>query len=98
MTRGILIRSAAEAEISAAIAWYEACSPGLGAEFLLALEAALHAAARQPQSFPVVHKIIRRALTRRFPYAVLFVEEPTQIVVLAVFHARRNPQHWQERT
>ena len=97
MTRSILIRSAAEAEIAGAIAWYEGCVPGLGAEFLLSLDAAIQAAARQPQRFPVVHKIIRRALTRRFPYALLFVEEPTRIVVLAVFHAKRDPRHWQEQ-
>jgi len=97
MMRSILIRSAAEAEIAAAIVWYEGCVPGLGAECLRSLDATLQAAARQPQRFPVAHKIIRRALTRRFPYAVLFVEEPTQLVVLAVFHAKRNPEQWQER-
>jgi plasmid stabilization system protein ParE len=40
---------------------------------------------------------IRRALTKRFPYAIYFSVEGTVIVVLAVLHAARNPAAWQRR-
>jgi len=36
-----------------------------------------------PRQFPVVHKNIRRALLRRFPYALMFVidEDGTLIII-----------------
>ena len=37
------------------------------------------------------------ALTRRFPYEVFFLEDDERVVVLSVFHAKRNPKRWQER-
>ena len=40
---------------------------------------------------------IRRALTKRFPYAIYFSIEGTVIVVLAVLHAARNPAEWQRQ-
>lgn len=97
MTREIIIRSGAEGEMMEAYDWYEARVPGLGSEYLLAVDATLHAIARTPEQYPVVHKSIRRALTRRFPYEVFFLDEVERIVVLAVFHAKREPAVWQER-
>jgi len=40
---------------------------------------------------------VRRALLRRFPYAVLFRIDQNAITVLACFHASRDPQQWQRR-
>jgi plasmid stabilization system protein ParE len=40
---------------------------------------------------------MRRALVRRFPYAIYFRAAPDEIVVLAVIHGRRHPRHWQSR-
>jgi plasmid stabilization system protein ParE len=34
---------------------------------------------------------------RRFPYSVYYVVEPSQIVVLAIFHGRRDPKQWRSR-
>jgi hypothetical protein len=34
---------------------------------------------------------------RRFPYSVFFVEDDQRVVVLSVFHAKRNPKGWQDR-
>jgi plasmid stabilization system protein ParE len=34
---------------------------------------------------------------RRFPYSVFYRVEADRIVVLAVFHGRRNPRIWQAR-
>ena len=77
--------------------WYEDRVPGLGSEFLICVDAVFSAIFRSPQQFPCVHKIVRRALTRRFPYEVFFIEDDDCIVVLSVFHAKRNPKCWRER-
>jgi plasmid stabilization system protein ParE len=44
-----------------------------------------------------VFEEVRRAVVRRFPYAVFYKIEPQQVVVLAVFHSRRDPKSWQAR-
>ena len=40
---------------------------------------------------------IRRALTRRFPYAAYFSIEENIIVVVAVLSTGRDPEEWQRR-
>ena len=97
MTFELIVRPEAEAEMSEAFDWYEERLPGLGSDFLLNVDAALHAILRNPQQFPVVHKNIRRAMIRRFPYQVFFLREEHPIVVPAVFHAKRRSRRWRER-
>jgi len=97
MSRRLIVRPEAEAEMTDAFDWYEDRVPGLGSEFLLCVDAAFNAILRSPQQYPRAHKIVRRALTRKFPYEVLFVEDDERVVVLSVFHAKRNPKRWQDR-
>ncbi len=97
MIHQIIVRPEAEAEMIDAFDWYEDQVPGLGSDFLLCLDAVFSTIARLPQQYPRVHKVVRRALTRRFPYEVFFVEDGNRIVILSVFHATRNPKRWQER-
>ena len=93
----LLIRPAAEADIADAALWYEARALGLGAEFLRAVDVALAEIQRMPERFPVVYRSCRRALLRRFPYAVFFVPGEDVIQVVACLHASREPRRWQER-
>jgi hypothetical protein len=37
-------------------------------------------------------------LLRRFPYAIHFVPEPNAIIVLAVFHTKRDPRYLEGRS
>lgn len=78
-------------------AWYAEQAPGLELEFARALDAALAAAGRAPEAYPVVEGDIRRLILRRFPYQVLFYREGDDLVVLACYHHRRDPQVWQSR-
>jgi plasmid stabilization system protein ParE len=61
---------AAEADVTAAFDWYESEEPGLGDEFLDELRAAYDRIAESPFRFQELRSGIRRALTRRFPYAL----------------------------
>ena len=97
MSRRLIVRPEAEAEMADAFDWYEDRVRGLGSEFLSCVDAAFCAILRSPQQYPRIHKIVRRALTRRFPYEVFFVEDDALVVVLSVFHAKRNPKQWQKR-
>lgn len=97
MSRRLIVRPEAEAEMTEAFDWYEDRVPGLGSEFLLCVDAVFSAIQRTPQHYPFVHKTARRALSRRFPYEIIFVEDDERVVVLSVFHAKRNPKRWRER-
>ena len=95
--RELLVASRAAADIADAAAWYEAQRVGLSIEFIHALDQAFDAVAERPTTFRIVRSGIRRALLRRFPYGVFFVEEQASVTVLAVIHARRHPRVWPSR-
>ena len=97
MKRALVIRPEAAAEIQEAFDWYEAQSEGLGTAFRDSLEATLDRIRDNPNQYPTVHRNIRRALVRRFPYGVFYLVEAKRIVVLAVFHGGRDPKQWQTR-
>jgi plasmid stabilization system protein ParE len=94
----LVVREAAEADITDAARWYEERSPGLGSEFLRAVDVTLAEIARMPGRYPLVRGRARRALLRRFPYAVFFVAGADLVSVIACLHARRDPKHWLERS
>lgn len=93
----VIISPEAEADLTQAYQWYEEQVEGLGSEFLLCVEACIQSIARSPKIYQKVHKNIRRALVRRFPYGIFFIEEANHIRLVAVFHARRAPATWQKR-
>ena len=97
MTSRFVVRSPAEADIAEAFEWYEQRSGGLGTEFLRAVDVTFATIARTPQLFPKLHKDVRRARLRRFPYGVFFMEQSEVISVLAVLHAHRDPRRWLAR-
>jgi plasmid stabilization system protein ParE len=94
----LVVRGAAEADIAEAARWYGQRSPGLGSEFLRAVDVTLAEIARMPERYPVVRGRARRALLRRFPYALFFVASPDLVSIIACMHARRDSRHWQERS
>jgi toxin ParE1/3/4 len=93
----LVVRLSAEADIADAALWYEARARGLGADFLRAVDVALAEVERMPERFPVVHRQCRRALLRRFPFAVYYVLDNETISVVACMHAHRDPQAWGRR-
>ena len=87
----------ADLDIEATFHWYENEQSGLGFEFLGELRATYDRNVEGPLKYQELRSGIRRALVRRFPYAVYFAVEGDVIVVLAVLHASRDPAEWQRR-
>lgn len=86
-----------EADIEAAFEWYEAEQRGLGLEFLDELRAAYRRILAGPLNYQELRSGIRRALTKRFPYAIYFAIEDPVILIVAVLHTARDPAEWQLR-
>ena len=94
----VIFTRAARAELIEAQDWYERESTGLGRRFRQAIDALIGRMSDNPRQFPMVFKNVRRAVLRRFPYSLFFVVEDDALIVIACFHASRDPSHWQERT
>jgi len=63
----------AERDLAEAHAWYHAQSSRLARVFLEAVNTSLRSILRHPEAHQVIDRRTRRALLRRFPYAVFFV-------------------------
>lgn len=88
----------ADLDIEATFDWYEHKQSGLGLSFLDELCTTYDRIVKGPLKYQELRSSIRRALFRRFPYAVYFAVEEHVIVVLAVLHASRDPAEWQRRS
>jgi plasmid stabilization system protein ParE len=97
VTPRLVFRPEAEAELLDARNWYEAERVGLGAVFAAAVETTIAEVLQNPLAYPRVRGDNRRALVRRFPYALYFRPTADEIVVLAVMRGRRNPRRWRSR-
>ena len=97
MTLRIVFRPGAKSEFEEAAIRYDRQRRGLGEEFIFEIEQSLAKAAAAPQRYPIVFGDIRRTVARRFPYSVYFRVRSDAMVVLAVFHGRRNPTIWSRR-
>lgn len=97
MTPRLVLRPQAEAELLDARDWYDDQRTELGGIFATEVDRALRGIVEAPLAYPRVQGEMRRALVRRFPYAIYFQTMPDEIVVLAVIHGRRHPRRWQSR-
>ncbi len=98
MTYTLTLRKEAELDIDAQFDFYEQKRRGLGHDFLLCVEEALDKLHRNPLIYRKLHKELRRLPIRRFPYRVFYLVQDQHITVIAIFHARKDPSSWVERT
>ena len=91
------IRPEAEEDIFDSYRWYEERDVGLGEEFLRAIDACIASVQRNPLSYPIVHKQIRRALLRKFPHGIFYIVDGEDLIIIACFHVRRDPKKLEGR-
>ena len=74
--------------------WYETQSPGLGDEFIAAMELQLKRLEQAPLFYAEVIIGVRRALLPRFPFGLFYTVRGDLVHVLAVLHQARSPRQW----
>jgi len=95
----IHLRPDAEIDLEDAAKWYEKQRRGLGGgDFLDQVQHTWNTMEETPFLYPVVHRNTRRALTRRFPFAIYYRIKYDAVVIIAVMHGSRHPIRWQKRT
>ena len=99
MSRRLIVRPEAEADITEAALWYDEREAGLGLELTLEVRAAIRCAIENPLLYLLLRRRpeVRRNLARRFPYRIFFIVRDDAVIVFAVIHAARHDRHWQER-
>ncbi len=97
MTLPVVWLQEADADLKDARAWYDNVRSELGERFAHAVEDTVETIAESPLQFSIVHRKLRRAGVRRFPYSIFFEVQESRIVVIACFHGRRDPAHGKAR-
>ncbi|MCK9995233.1 MAG: type II toxin-antitoxin system RelE/ParE family toxin [Candidatus Krumholzibacteria bacterium] len=87
----------AKIELFHAIDYYETCEPLLGYDFALEVRSTIQNICDFPDAWPILGESIRRCLTRRFPYGVLYSIESDKVLILAVMPLHRDPDYWKNR-
>jgi plasmid stabilization system protein ParE len=98
VSRDLVIRPQAEAELAEAGDWYDRERPGLGPVFVLAVSRTLAAVQQNPLQYQIVWRQYRRARVAKFPYSLIYRVSDRDITVVSCFHGRRNPTVWQRRS
>lgn len=101
MKRFLVLRLRAQEEINSAATWYAERSASAAVDFVTELEECIRRIQENPLAFPVVHRDLRRAVLRKFPYILIYKiaaidEETEDIILMACFHTSRNPDEWRQ--
>ena len=97
MAHDLILAPEAETDVVEAYEWYEARRRGLGEEFLSCVDAALSGISRTPDLHAIAFANYRRALVRRFPYAVFYEVVDELVTVYGVLHTARDSAKWRHR-
>lgn len=80
-----------------AAVFYEDQAQGLGIEFLDDVQSTIDRLRENPLLGHIVKDDLRRSLLSKFPYSIIYVIEPDDLLVIALAHQRRRPEFWKER-
>jgi toxin ParE1/3/4 len=73
---------------------YEKAVPGLGADFVDEVDAAIARILRHPRAWTEFAPPFRRSGVRRFSYFIVYRIMDAEILIVSVFHERRKPMSW----
>lgn len=97
MSYKIFLTPSSKSDLLEAKEWYSKQRNGLGDEFITAIEAELEFISRNPHSYSLIDKNIRRALPNKFPYSIFYSVDYEKIVVIAILYSGRKPETWMKR-
>ena len=81
-------------EFQDSVEWYESKVAGLGLDFASEISNAIEKIMINPDMYFHVIENIRRIQVKKFPYSIFYTKENETMVILRVFHNKRNPIKW----
>src|SRR5687767_423232 len=88
---------AALRELRGAASHYRAIRQELGLQFHESVDRAFDRLEKLPLSGALAGKNVRILRLERFPYGLVYVPRPSEIVIIAVMHLHRRPGYWKRR-
>ena len=87
----------ADIELDEAVRYYNHQLPGLGFRFFQQVNADIERIRLMPDAWTKVGERTRRCLIKDLPYALLYAIESEEILITAVAHLHRDPEHYKDR-
>lgn len=88
----IRLHPLAEEDLEKALNHYFEIDEALELKFLKHLELTFDKILQSPQMYPFENNFVQKAVVEKFPYIVLYEQFEDMIMVLAIFHTKRNPK------
>lgn len=98
MAHSLRIGPDAELDLHESFDWYESQLAGLGRRFLQTVSAEFERLSENPTVAPLIYQTVRQAILPKFPFAIYYIATDSEVEILAVFHASRDPAEWKRRT
>jgi hypothetical protein len=87
----------ADAEFTEGLTYYSARGAELGGRFYDQVEQIIADVCAHPRRFRLIDPPVRRHLLPDFPYALLYIDEPDRVWIIAVAPLKRDPEYWKHR-
>ena len=92
----------ANADVRAALRYYESRSADVPARFLSAVTGAARDVSQHPERYPREEasgnlREFRRFVLDDFPFSLIYEVKIDELIILAVAHHRRHPGYWRRR-
>lgn len=87
----------AREEFRSAIRWYRARNRQASSEFRVAVSDTIRLIAKVPQRRMKYFHGTRRFVVQRFPFSVIYLDDPDVVIIIAVAHRKRKPGYWKGR-
>ncbi|WP_310416165.1 type II toxin-antitoxin system RelE/ParE family toxin [Chamaesiphon sp. OTE_8_metabat_110] len=92
-----VLHPAALTEYAEAVQYYAQNRTQLAQAFIDAVENTIYRIRESPTSYQTIDEDVRRCMTRKFPYGILYTVEEDEILILAIMHYSREPNYWKNR-
>jgi toxin ParE1/3/4 len=84
-------------EYSEAVKYYAEQRTEVAQVFINAIEDTVYRIRESPDRYVVIDEDVRKCMTRKFPYGILYTIEQDYILILAIMHCSREPGYWKNR-
>ena len=89
-----ILEPRAQQEYENSIEWYGIESDELALKFIESIDSVINLICKQPLQFKIGYKNFHEAYAKKFPFAIIYTVDESKklIVILSVFHHKRNPK------
>ncbi|MGA7218021.1 MAG: type II toxin-antitoxin system RelE/ParE family toxin [Candidatus Sulfotelmatobacter sp.] len=84
-------------EFRDAARWYRARDGRASSEFRVAVSNAIRVIVEASHRCPKYLHGTRRFVMQRFPFSVVYLDDPELITIIAIAHSKRKPGYWKDR-